>query len=303
MRVAIVPIPSTRPDGMLFQRGEMRKLLDIARMADDLGVADLAMSEHVLSAKAPVFPYRGGPPHHGDEPWPEPLATLAAMAAVTQRVRLISTIVIAPLRPAALLAKSAATVHALSEGRFVLGVSTSWQQEEYAALGVPFHERGSRLDDAIGACRALWSSSPAAFHSKSVSFDDMYCEPRPEHVEDIPIWFGSTLMPRLIRRVAQFGAGWMPFIGPEPDPIGMITRGTATLRDAMAKAGRDPSQLEVSALLIGRSRELARALDEDLPALKGAGVNHLRVQASMFVDSYEQIAPFTRELLERVATY
>src|SRR5690349_8977397 len=152
MRVAIVPIPSTRPEGMLFQRVEMRKLLDFARMAEDLGVDGIAMSEHVLSAKDPVFPYRGGPPHRSDEPWPEPMATLAALAAVTSRVRLISTIVIAPLRPAALLAKSAATVHALSGGRFVMGVSTSWHEEEYAALGVPFASRGARLDDLVGAC-------------------------------------------------------------------------------------------------------------------------------------------------------
>jgi alkanesulfonate monooxygenase SsuD/methylene tetrahydromethanopterin reductase-like flavin-dependent oxidoreductase (luciferase family) len=77
-----------------------------------------------------------------------------------------------------LLAKMAATLHVLSGQRFVLGVSTSWHAEEYAALGVPFAERGQRLDDAIGACRALWSASPASFTSPTISFDDVYCEPR-----------------------------------------------------------------------------------------------------------------------------
>jgi probable F420-dependent oxidoreductase len=300
MRLAIVPIPSTRPDGALFHSHDLRRLLDFARMAEDLGVDDLGMSEHVVSAKEPKsFPY-GRPPHRDNEPWPEPITTLAALAAVTSRLRLISTIVIAPLRPAALLAKSAATLHALSDGRFVLGVSTSWQQEEYAALGVPFHERGSRLDDTVGACRALWSSSPASFSSPSVSFEDMYCEPRPEHAEDIPIWFGSMLTQRLVRRVTRYGAGWMPFIGPEPDPMGMIARGVKTLRAALAKANRDPSQLEVSALLLARGRSLEQTLAEDIPAFEQAGVTHLRVQVSMFVSEFEQIEPFTRDLLKRL---
>ena len=82
-------------------------------------------------------------------------------------------------------------------------------------MGVPFEERGARLDDTIGACRALWLQAPASFHSPSVSFEDMYCVPRPAHVDDIPIWFGSMLTQRLVRRVGQWGHGWMPFIGPE----------------------------------------------------------------------------------------
>jgi len=86
MRVAIVPIPSTRPDGMLFTAGDLPKLMDVARMAEDLGVDDLAMSEHVISAKDPKsFPY-GRPPHRSDELWPEPITTLAALAAVTHRL-------------------------------------------------------------------------------------------------------------------------------------------------------------------------------------------------------------------------
>src|SRR5215212_9425519 len=126
MRLAIVPIPSTRPDGSLFHSRNLPALLDLARMAEDLGADDLAISEHVVMAHRPDKYGPGSAPHRFDEPWPEPLTTLAAMAAVTRRVRLISAIVIAPLRPPVLLAKQSATVHALSAGRFVMGVSTSW---------------------------------------------------------------------------------------------------------------------------------------------------------------------------------
>ena len=111
----------------------------------DLGVDDLAMSEHVVMAHRPEKYGPGSAPHRFDEPWPEPLTTLAAMAAVTRRVRVISTIVIAPLRPAVLLAKTAAQRFptALESGRFVIDGRTSspaWHEEEYAALGVPFAE-------------------------------------------------------------------------------------------------------------------------------------------------------------------
>ena len=85
------------------------------------------------------------------------------MAGATQRIKLLSAIVIAPLRPAGLLAKTGATLHAISRGRFVMGVTASWQKDEYDALGVSFEQRGQVLDDNIGACRALWDGAPSQF--------------------------------------------------------------------------------------------------------------------------------------------
>jgi probable F420-dependent oxidoreductase len=301
MRLAVVPIPSTRPEGSLFGSHNLRGVLDFARMAEDLGADDVALSEHVVMAHRPDKYGPGSAPHHFDEPWPEPLTTLAAMAAVTTRVRLISTVVIAPLRPPVLLAKQAATVHALSNGRFVMGVSTSWHEEEYAALGVPFHERGARLDDLIGACRALWSSTPASYSSPSISFEDLICVPRPDHPDDIPIWFGSAYSPRMVRRVARSGQGWMPFVGPEPRPLEMMSRGVAALEEATRASGRDAARLEVSALLLPRGRELEQALSEEVPALAAAGVNHLRVQVSMFASSLDQVPSVVTTLVKRVA--
>lgn len=302
MRLAVVPIPSTRPSGSLFDSHNLPKLFDFARMAEDLGVDDLALSEHVVMAHRPDKYGPGSAPHHFDEPWPEPLTTLAALAAVTSRVRLISTIVIAPLRPAVLLAKQAATVHALSGGRFVMGVSTSWHEEEYAALGVPFASRGARLDDLIGACRALWSSMPASFDSPSVSFEDMICVPQTGDADAIPVWYGSTLTPRLVRRVVTTGRGWMPFIGPHPKPLEMIARGASRMREGFAASGRDPRSLEVSCLLLARGRPLAQALEEDVPPLVLAGATHLRVQASMFCASQAEYPAFIKELVSRLET-
>ena len=88
---------------------------------------------------------------------------------------------------------------------------------------------------SIGACRALWGSTPASFSSASVSFEDLICVPRPSAPTTSPIWFGAALTPRLVRRVAQFGQGWMPFVGPEPQPLEMMARGVAQLHDAHAR--------------------------------------------------------------------
>ena len=165
--------------GHLFT-GRERDFVGLAKVAEDAGLDDVALGEHlVMGGENPAPPWAGGRfVHRKDEPFPEPLATLAVIAGATSRIRLITAILIAPLRPPVLLAKTAATVHALSGGRLVLGISTSWHQEEYAAVGVPFEERGQRLDDAVGACRALWSAAPAAFSSRTISFEDIYCVPQ-----------------------------------------------------------------------------------------------------------------------------
>jgi probable F420-dependent oxidoreductase len=299
MRLAVIPVPSTRPDGMLLSSHNLPVLLDVARQAEDAGLDDLAISEHVVMAHRPdKYPF-GAYPHRFDEPWPEPLTTLAALAAVTRRLRLITGIVIAPLRPPVLLAKQAATLHALSGGRFVMGVSTSWHEEEYAALGVPFAERGARLDDLLGACRALWGQQPASYSSPSISFEDLLCVPRPDHPDDIPIWIGSANTPRMRRRVVRYGQGWMPFVGPEPRPFQMMADGVRALQTALAEAGRDPAKLEVAALLLPRGRGLEQALEEDAPRFEAAGVTMLRVQMSMFVDSLEAVPAFLAELRRR----
>jgi len=114
------------------------------------------------------------------------------MAGATSRTKLVSAVVIAPLRPAGLLAKMAATLHALSRGRFVMGISPSWHKDEYDALGVSFEQRGQIMEDTIGACRALWAHAPASFHSQHVNFDGMHCSPRPAPHERIPVWFTGS---------------------------------------------------------------------------------------------------------------
>ena len=116
---------------------ELDHYLDLAKAADDVGIDQIVLADHVVMGRnTDAYPY-GDFAFAPDEPWADPLALLTAIAAVTSRVRLATGILITPLRTPASLAKSVATLDALSGGRVDLGVGVGWQREEYAVAGVP----------------------------------------------------------------------------------------------------------------------------------------------------------------------
>jgi probable F420-dependent oxidoreductase len=198
--------------------GDWNALLDVARACDDAGVDRLVINDHVVMGRNTDAYVWGRFPTKPDGPWLEPLTVLSAMATVTSRVRLATGILIAPLRPAAVLAKTVATLDVLSGGRVDLGVGTGWQREEYDALGLDFDARAQRLDDTIGACRALWSDLPASYSSETVSFAETFCSPQPAQ-ERLPIWFAGALTARNLRRIVDLGDGWIPIMGASLDDI------------------------------------------------------------------------------------
>ena len=273
----------------MYAPDQQHRLLEVARAADQLGVDFIDTTEHVLMGLNALHSGQGWEPHHLEQPQPEALVTLAAMAGATQHIRLLSSIVIAPLRPAGLLAKQAASLYALSSGRFVLGVTASWQKDEYDALGVPYAERGQVLTDNIGACRALWESAPASFHSRHVNFDGMFCSPRPPAGVRIPVWFGGKFTPRQIRRIVELGDGWMPYGGHNMTP-GDKAAAIARLRSEYVAAGRDPSALEVCDALQSLDGSLERSL-EQLPALAEAGITVIRVHLRRFSPGPDDVLP------------
>ena len=136
------------------------------------------LPEHAIVAEsaASAFPYgtdgklRSGV--EGDRP--DPLELLAYLAAFSTNLRLGTGVLIAPLQSPVVLAKRAATVDVLSGGRLLLGLGVGWQREEYAAVGVPFEERGQRLEEAIPVLRTLWEKSPASYQGKTVRFERVY---------------------------------------------------------------------------------------------------------------------------------
>jgi len=285
----------------MYSPSEQYRLLDVARAADHAGADFVDVTEHVLMGLNALQSGQGWEPQHLEQPQPEPLSTLAAMVGATQRINVLSAIVIAPLRPAGLLAKTGATLHAISHGRFVMGVTASWQKDEYDALGVPFEQRGQVLDDNIGACRALWASAPASFHSPTVNFDGMFCSPRPAAGERIPVWFGGKFTPRQVRRVVTLGDGWMPYGGLRMT-LDQKAAAVATLRAGFVAAGRDPATLDVCDGLSVVDGSVARSL-EVVPAMAEAGINVIRVHLRRLARSPDEVLPLVAEITRRFEDY
>ena len=256
-----------------------RSLVAVARAADDAGVDRLVVSDHVVLGNRTDAYAWGRFPTGPDGPWLEPLACLTAFATATSRVRLATGILIAPLRPAALLAKSVATLDVLSGGRVDLGVGVGWQQEEYAALGLDFARRGRLLEETVAGCRALWTGLPASYDGDRVRFADVYCVPQPVQ-RPLPVWFAGTLNDRNVRRIVEMGDGWIPIMGASLDDI---RTGATRLREA---AGRPLSvQAPVPPVRDDAGRVDIGATMAGVPDLVAAGVTNVYVNIASFARS------------------
>ena len=155
-----------------------------AIQAEDLGFDDVWVSEHI------IVPKDGGYPPSPNF-W-DPVLTLTWAAAATSRVRLGTSVLVLPLRHPLPLAKELATLQNLSGGRLILGAGVGWLEAEFDALGVPFKERGRRMDEGIAMMRAVWSQDPVTFESKWISAKIESMRSQPQPVVPIPIWIGGS---------------------------------------------------------------------------------------------------------------
>ncbi|HEY3699714.1 MAG TPA: TIGR03619 family F420-dependent LLM class oxidoreductase [Spongiibacteraceae bacterium] len=218
---------------------DLSKIIDVAKMADAAGIYQLDFAEHLLMGDGKGYP-NGKYPLPLDEPWPEPMLALAAVAAVTNKIRLTTGILIAALRPPALLAKQLATLDSLSKGRVDIGIGVGWQQQEFDACGIPFEGRGQRLDDTMRACKALWSGKYCSFASPTFNFSDVIAVPPPVQKE-MPIWWAGPVTQKTADRIAEMGIGWIPLFLPDDK----LKEGIDLIRATMKKYGRDPNTLLV----------------------------------------------------------
>ena len=204
--------------------------LDVARAADEAGLHSITFGDHLLlGPNLAAYPY-GAFLHRAESAWPEPLATLTAMAAVTKRLLLSTGILLAPLRSPVLLAKSIATLDCLSQGRAQLALGVGWQREEYDAVNIPWDERYRRLDEGVAACRALWGEQPVDFESANVKVENAWALPRPDQSR-VPLLYGLAMTPKNAVRMARFGDGWCP-VGIDTTAIREgVDRLEATLKD------------------------------------------------------------------------
>lgn len=252
-------------------------LVAVARAADRAGFGYVACCDHVgvprrlASAMSTV--------------WYDPVATLAHLAAVTERVRLLSHVAVVGLRHPLLTAKQYATLDRLSGGRLILGVGAGHVREEFEALGVDFTRRGAVLDETIDALRAaLGPEEFPAHHGKLYDFEGLGQLPRPAQPH-VPLWVGGS-SPAAVRRAALKGDGWLP----QGDPRDRLPGQIATLRRLRAQAGVD-TPLTVGAiaepLYVGRPdwdvgrRTLSgppEALAESLREYRAMGVDQIQVR-------------------------
>ncbi|MGW2523306.1 LLM class F420-dependent oxidoreductase [Streptomyces sp. NPDC001617] len=252
-------------------------LAEIARVADRAGFDYLASCDHVAiprrlaSAMSTV--------------WYDPVATLAFLAGVTERVRLLSHVAVVGLRHPLLTAKQYATLDHLSGGRLVLGVGAGHVQEEFEALGVDFEQRGAVLDEAIDALRA--ALGPEEFpehHGKRYDFEGLGQRPRPAQ-QHVPLWVGGS-SPAAVRRAALKGDGWLP----QGDPRDRLPDQIAELKRLRAEAGlsdpltigaiTEPLYLSTPTWEVGR-RTLTGAperIAESLRAYRAMGVHQIQVR-------------------------
>jgi len=173
-------------------------VVTLAREAESLGYDSIWTTDHVLMA--------------ADQPDPygtilEAVVTLSYVAAVTERVRLGTSVIVLPQREPVLVAKQAATLDILSNGRLILGVGAGWNEREFGFLGANFHDRGRRFDEYIQAMRTLWSEPDPQFAGKSVRFADVSFQPRTVQPGGPPIWLGGGSRAAL-RRAATLCDGW-----------------------------------------------------------------------------------------------
>ena len=286
--------------GNTYAADQWHRFVDLARAVEDAGADRVVVVDHVVMGPHTENYAWGKFPVPPEAPWFEPLIVLAAVAAATERIRLATGILIAPLRPAALLAKQAATLDVLSRGRLDLGVGTGWQREEYDASGFDFERRGQALSDTLAACKALWRDTPAAIDTPTLAFRDIYCEPKPLQPGGVPLWIGGALHARNLDRVVRWGDAWIPIMGASLDDI---ADGKRRIESAWKDAGRDPAALQVQApLRIERGDDgrpdLARSM-ATVPDLLAAGATDVHVTLRAFTADPEQAAAVSAEIVRR----
>ncbi|MGE0419081.1 MAG: LLM class F420-dependent oxidoreductase [Acetobacteraceae bacterium] len=282
------------PRGCMTTRAN---IMALATRAEAQGYSILGVADHVIAPVTTEVRY----PYTADGVWPgaptgecmDTLAILAFLAACTERMKLLTSVIVVPHRQPVLTAKLFATADVLSEGRVIAGVGAGWMPEEFAALGTPpFAERGAVTDEYIRAWKTLWTQDRPAMQGKYAQFDNVVFEPKPVSKPHPPIWVGGESA-RSLRRVAELGDGWYPVSNNHAVLLNTPARlkaGIDRMHRAVEKAGRDPTSIDIAYVWFmppswklrpgpdgeGRMMFSGSADDmlEDIAALRAIGVRH-----------------------------
>lgn len=235
--------------------------------AEALGYRHVMAYDHVVGADPEVHRgWRG--PYDVSSTFHEPMVLFGYLAALTS-LELVTAIIILPQRQTALVAKQAAEVDLLSEGRLRLGVGLGWNQVEYEALGQDFGTRGRRMEEQVGLLRRLWTEPSITFEGAFDKVTGAGLAPLPVQ-RPIPVWFGAQ-SPRAYRRAGRLADGWFPQVSPGPE----LEEAKAIVEGAAVEAGRDPGSLGMEGRVGWTGSQ--EALAELAGRWREAGATHLAV--------------------------
>jgi probable F420-dependent oxidoreductase len=249
----------------------LETLCAYAERAEALGLDSLWVIDHLFRA-APSYRVT----------WLEPLTVLTAVAARTRRVSLGTGILVLPLRDPVILAKQVASLDVLSGGRIILGVGTGWNEQEFAACGIPYAERGRRAEEILELLLRLWTGERVTYEGRHYRVRDIRIEPRPVQRPHPPIWIaGGVWYPQhaahltdvagyrpdaVLRRVARLGDGHFPsYRAIFQSDMTHVRRAFARVQAFAQEAGRDPD-----ALTLATQEYLYLVADGDLDRARAA---------------------------------
>lgn len=204
-----------------------------AKKAEEVGFDAIFVNDHIIV---------------GDDarsaPWTnvyDPFVSMSFIAAHTTRIGVGVSVLIMPYRNPIGSAKALATLDRMSGGRVIAGIGVGWNEAEFAALGVPFHERGARTTEYLRLWQACWAPGKVSFAGKFVSFAGMHVSPKPLQQPHPPIWIGGA-SDAALRRAARFAAVWQP----TPLPVAQLVERRAALRQACEAIEREPVPTRMS---------------------------------------------------------
>jgi probable F420-dependent oxidoreductase len=294
-------------------RAASRKtLMQAARQAESLGYDSVWAADRIIIPWKinTAYPYSKEatfivPP---DRPFLEPLTCLAFLAGGTEKIQLGMSVMVLPYRHPLYWAKIATTIDHLSAGRLIMGVGVGWMQEEFAAMGVPFEERGKISDEQLRLVKQLWQDEHVTFQGAHYRFEEIAFSPKPYQKPRIPIWVGGEGI-HAQRRAGTYGDGWFPYfvrITPEElarrfDNVRRSARGVGRIPDEVTFACCRPIELTAKEVpqeadyLKGTSAQITEALKK----FQHIGVLHLGLQFMIphWPERQEQIERFAKEVL------
>lgn len=214
-----------------------------ARAAEELGYDSVWVLERVMRPQQPqddMYLIPGLPWAEYFSSVADPLVTLSLAAAVTERVKLGSAVLVGPLHQPFLLARALGSLDAASAGRVIAGFGTGWSRDEFEAADVEYTTRGSALDELLDVCAAVWGENPASYDGKRTRFTPSDIGPKP--AGRIPVLLAGT-NDRALRRLVRRADGWVPSGGGGAE---QVAAGRKRIAELAAEEGRDPAELSTT---------------------------------------------------------